>query len=93
MARLDGNGSVVFTPSSGSEVHGGPGTQVNFTFVAPSDINSNFAGTVIVINTDDPNDYCEMDTTLVTPRAKGIFLNILEQLANRFPILQNLFGF
>jgi hypothetical protein len=84
------NGSVAFVPSSGSEVHGGPGTQVDFTFTAPSDINTNFAGTVTIINVENPSDYCEMDTTLVTPRAKGIFFNILEQLANRFPILQML---
>jgi hypothetical protein len=78
--------------ATGSEVHGGPGTQVDFTFTAPSDINTNFAGTVKVINTDDPSDYCEMDTTLVTPRNRGILFNFLEYIVNQFPMLKTLFG-
>ena len=48
---------------------------------------------VEVINTDDPSDFCKMPVELKTPRARGAFYSFLEQLANRFPLLQYLFGF
>ena len=87
------DGGVVFVPATGTEVHGGPGTQVDFTFTAPNVQNQIYSGRVKVINLDDPTDYCDMPVELETPRYKGVFYNFLEQLANRFPILQYLFGF
>lgn len=84
---------AAFVPASGTEVHGGPGTEVTFTFTAPNEQSQMFTGSVEVINTDDPSDFCKMPVELETPRARGVFYNFLEQLANRFPILQYLFGF
>ena len=89
-------GSPVFTPDSGSIVAPGAGTDVTFTFTAPTDENQNFAGTIKVINEDDPSDYCEFDTTLATPRMKQIqntfFLRLLQQFPNAFPLLRYIMG-
>jgi hypothetical protein len=85
------DGGVVFVPTSGSEVHGGPGTQVDFTFTAPNIQNQVYSGRIKVINTDDPSDYCDMTTSLETPRNKAIntpFLNWLQSNPNMFPMLQ-----
>ena len=87
---------AVFTPDSGSIVAPGAGTDVTFTFTAPTNQNQNFAGDVKVINEDDPSDYCEMSASLATPRMRGVhntfFLRILEQFPNAFPLLRYIMG-
>jgi hypothetical protein len=87
------DGGVVFTPASGTEVYGGPGTEVSFTFTAPAEEEQTYSGKVKVINTDDPSDYCDMPVELKTPRTRGIFFNFLEYIVNQFPMLKALFGF
>jgi len=89
-------GSPVFTPNSGTIVAPGAGTDVTFTFTAPNQQNQNFAGTIKVVNEDDTSDYCEMQTTLATPRMKQIqntfFLRLLQQFPNAFPLLRYIMG-
>ena len=82
---------AVFTPNSGTLIGGGPGIDVTFTFTAPNQGGQNFGGSIIVINEDNPSDYCEMSTTLTTPRSKTItnpILQFLQSHPNMFPILQ-----
>jgi hypothetical protein len=85
---------AVFTPSGGTILESDPGTNVDFTFTAPNQQNQNYAGTIKVINVDDPSDFCEMSTTLVTPRVKTIhnnfFYQYLHQLPNMLHILHRL---
>ena len=83
---------AVFNPPGGNIVAPGPGTDVTFTFTAPTNPNTPFSGTIKVINVDDSTDFCEMDTTLETPRSRGTFFNFFEYLMNQFPMLKILFG-
>jgi hypothetical protein len=78
-----------FNPPNGSEIHGGPGTYVSFTFTAPPTKNKKFVGKIKVINSDNPTDFCEMDIHVKTPRNKGVFFNFFEHLINHFPILKH----
>jgi hypothetical protein len=83
---------AIFTPASGSTPYPGTGTDVTFTFTAPSDKYSIFDGKIKVINSDNPTDYCEMDVHLETPRIKSLFFNIFEHIINQFPLLKTLPG-
>ena len=82
---------AVFTPPGGTETKPGPGTEVTFTFTAPS-AQQTYNGVIKVINEDDPTDFCEIPVECVVPRTKGIYFNIFERIINQFPILKALFG-
>jgi hypothetical protein len=92
-AWMENPNPPVFNPPSGTIIGGTPGTTVTFTFTAPSAQFSTFVGTVVMQNDDDPFDFCNMTTDLTTPRNRGIFFNIFENLINQFPLLKILFGF
>jgi hypothetical protein len=87
---------AVFTPSGGSILESEPGTSVDFTFTAPNEEEKSYAGSIKVINVGNPSDLCDMPTTLTTPRARNIqntmFLRLLQQFPNAFPILRIILG-
>ena len=84
-------GTWTFDPLSGTDLP----TQVIFTvfvnITAPDVGDTEFTGKIKMINTDNPDDYCEISVTLTTPRNRAIntpFLNFLQNHPNLFPILQ-----
>ena len=83
--------AAVFTPNGGNIPKPGPGTDVTFTFTAPT-AQQTYSGTIKVINVDDPSDFCEFPVECIVPRTKGVFFNIFEYVLNQFPILKTLFG-
>lgn len=89
-------GSPVFTPPGGTILSSDPGTDVTFTFTAPSEPKQTFSGAIKVINVDDPTDYCEMSITLATPRARLLsnpfFARLLEMFPNIFSTLVKILG-
>jgi hypothetical protein len=83
-------GTWTFNPPSGSISYSY--TPIQVIVVAPPDRTETFLGTVKIINSDDPTDFCEIPVTLHTPRNRGIFFNIFEQIINQFPQLKTIFG-
>jgi hypothetical protein len=88
-------GTWTFNPPSGTLLHP-DGITVDVTVIAPTQQNTPFSGVIKVINVGDPTDYCEMQTSLKTPRMRGFqntfFLRILQQFPNAFPMLRYIMG-
>jgi len=60
-------GTWTFDPSSGTDLPGGESVTVDVEVVAPNEENTEFEGEVIIVNSDNPNDYCVIDVYLKTP--------------------------
>lgn len=87
-------GTWTFNPPAGV-LNEGDGITVDVTVIAPPDVNTPFSGTIKVINVDDPSNFCEMQTSLETPRSRSVntlFLRFLEQFPNTFPMLRYILG-
>ncbi|KYK22080.1 hypothetical protein AYK21_00250 [Thermoplasmatales archaeon SG8-52-2] len=90
-------GTWTFTPESGTGLtpEEGPVT-IDVEVVIPNVANQEFTGKIKVINTDDTNDYCEIDIYLQTPRNRMLFntffMRLLEQFYDTFPIFLKLIG-
>ena len=85
-------GTWTFTPSSGTDLEVGSSVTINVSVVAPNVKNEEFTGIVKLVNSIDASDFCEIDASLTTPRARtnNIILRILERFPNAFPILRNI---
>ena len=84
-------GDWTFTPDSGNDLAGA--TTVQVSVVAPGDQESEFTGTVTVVNKEDSSDTATISVSLVTPRNKAIhplFQQFFEQHPNIFPVLRHL---
>jgi hypothetical protein len=81
-----------FTPTSGVGLPDGNSETVTVDFTAPPDAQTDFTGTITVINSASPTDSCDIAITLSTPRAHGfpLFQKILEKYPNAFPLLRAL---
>ncbi|MCK4364610.1 MAG: VCBS repeat-containing protein [Thermoplasmatales archaeon] len=90
-------GDWTFTPQSGDDLtpEAGPFT-VNVEVIAPNENNQVFTEKIKVINTFDPNDFCEIDVELTTSKNKvsinALVVRRLERFPNLFPILRLLLG-
>ena len=67
--------------STGGTLAVGDVATVTFTFTAPDDPNTAFTGSIIVINVDDPTDYCDMTTDLETP-LNSQSMNLMQTIMN-----------
>ena len=83
-------------PDSGQGLQEGESVTINVEITAPNNKTEDFTGTIKMINSDDPTDFCEVDVYLNTPRIKTPYESMILRLSNRFPklfqILGNLFG-
>jgi hypothetical protein len=61
---------------------------IDFTVVAPNEVNSEFAGNMTIVNKQNPNDIENVLITLKTPRNKMFYNNMFDRLILRFPILK-----
>ena len=86
-------GEWTFNPDSGYSLTPEMGKiTINVEVNAPLEGNNEFNGKIKVSNIDDPNNYCEIDVYLKTPRDKAVNCNLLTQrILERFPLLQKLF--
>ncbi len=87
-------GQWTFTPENGSGLTPEEGAcTVLVHVIAPSEKNE-FNGTITIVNTHDPSDVETISVFLKTPLdlavMKSPFLNLLNHLFERFPILQYL---
>jgi hypothetical protein len=93
-------GTWTITPGSGTGLTPGMGQMtVQVSVVAPLKKNKEFTGSLILINSEDPTDYCEIDIYLKTPRNTPSTFNVplfswlCERFPNVFPILRHLMGY
>ena len=86
-------GNWTFTPSSGTDLAKGDCVTITVEVVAPAEKKKAFTGKIKMINSDNSSDFCEVDVSLTTPRAR-IGFNLLEWILQRypniFPILKHL---
>ena len=83
-------GTWSFTPSSGINLAEGEYVTIKVTVVAPSEKKKTFTGDLTVTNTDDPTDFCKIDISLTTPKARLHQFALLQRLAEMFPNLNHL---
>jgi len=89
-------GDWTFTPLSGNNLKPEDGeVEVEVTVIAPEEMDD-FSGTIKIENKENPDDFCIIDVSLVTPvnqqSINSLFLRFLEQHPNIFPILRHLLG-
>ena len=89
-----------FSPDSGADLTPAQGWQtITVEFTAPTDQEMEFDGTIKVINSNNPSDFCEVDVYLKTPRNKALtnpIISFIKNNQNQFPIIHKLleiFGF
>lgn len=84
-------GDWIFNPINGTDLtpEYGP-INIDVKVKAPGDINKEFNGTVKIVNLDVPNDYCEVNVYLKTPRNKVISSSPLLRFLERYPLLNRL---
>jgi hypothetical protein len=90
-------GTWTFTPSSGTGLAEGDSVTITAEVVAPPEKKKTFTGKIKMINLDNTSDFCEIDVSLKTPRARTMngfnMLNwILEKYPKTFPIFRCIFG-
>ncbi len=92
-------GTWEFVPNNGSGLAAGDCIYINVTVIAPSEKNSEFEGVIKIINSDRPNDNCEINVFLSTPKnvALKFKFNLIGRLVELFPnsllILKQIFNF
>jgi len=93
-------GDWTFIPSSGVGLTPEDGEYtVGVTVTAPDEQNTEFTGTIRIVNMENSSDFCTIDVTLATPKNKlfNFFNSLLSWLFERFPwafpIIRQLIGF
>jgi hypothetical protein len=84
-------GVWTFTPESGIGLSPEDGSvTIEVSVVAPDDKKTEFSGSVIIRNTDDPSDDCEISVSLITAKNKlpYLFWQFMQRLIDRFPFLE-----
>ena len=90
-------GDWTFTPLNGEDLtpEAGPFT-VNVSVVAPDEKNKEFSGQIKIVNKENNSDNCTIDISLVTPKnqqsSNPIFLELLHNLIQKFPLLKHIFS-
>jgi hypothetical protein len=85
-------GDWTIIPESGDDLtpEEGPFT-VDVEVIAPNENDKEFIGKIKVINTLDPNDFCEIDVELTTSKTRVsinlLFSSLFDRLTNQFPKL------
>jgi hypothetical protein len=82
-------GTWTFDPASGDDLTPAAGTvTVNVEVVAPAeDEGTEFTGEVKIINSNNPSDFCIIDCTMTDAVSQSLLMQVLQNLAQRFPII------
>jgi hypothetical protein len=85
-------GTWTFDPEEGDDLPPGAPVTVQVTVVAPKQ-KDDYAGTIKIENMENPDNTCIIDVSMTTPRSQPfIFLQFLERLIQRFPVLELIFS-
>ncbi|KYK21407.1 hypothetical protein AYK24_09120 [Thermoplasmatales archaeon SG8-52-4] len=79
-------GEFNFSEESGY-IKDGVWEAIQVFITAPIYQNTDYTGTIKIINVDNPSDYCEIDVTIETPRTNSLIQTLLNRLLERFPNL------
>ncbi len=86
-------GTWTMSPESGSGLTPADGdVLVSVSVVAPSS-KDDYSGVIVVVNSDDASDSCEIPVSLSVPKDMSPLMQLLWFLIERFPILESLFIF
>jgi len=90
-------GTWTFTPDGGTGLTPEDGAvTIDVEVVAPDDPETEFTGEVKIVNSEDPDDYCIIPVSLVTPVNQQVTNPLLQMILERFPnaflILRHLLG-
>ena len=90
-------GSWSFNPESGIDLLAGDSIDVEVEVITPDEIETEFTGEVVLVNSEDLNDICTVDVSLITPKGhmqsyQQIIMRFLENYPNILPIMQRLLG-
>ena len=81
-------GDWTFIPDSGTGLTPEDGYfEVEVSIVAPDEKNENFHGEILIVNSDDSSDTCNIDVSLATPVNQPVQYPLLELFRERFPLL------
>ena len=85
-------GTFSFDPESGTDLTPEDGeVTIDVEVVAPADEETEFTGTIKIVNSEDNSDFIEIDVSLATPLVRNsihnLFAQFLERLVNLFPLL------
>ena len=88
-------GNWTFTPKSGTGLAQGDSVTITVEVVAPLQKKETFTGKIKMVNLDNTSNFCEIDVSLTTPRAKtwtgfNLLQQILDRFPNAFPILRKI---
>ena len=84
-------GIWTFSDESGTGVVPGTPVTIDVTVVAPDEQETTFTGEVVLVNSNNPDDTCTVDTSLVTPMSHN--LPFLQWFMSRHPIIAEFLGF
>ncbi|UCF49563.1 MAG: hypothetical protein JSU91_07380, partial [Thermoplasmatales archaeon] len=88
-------GDWTFNPTSGTGLAPEDGNvTIEVTFILPEGANEIYTGDIRVVNTDNANDYCEIDVFVKTPRDRSLYQTFQNWIFDRFsfelPIIRKL---
>ncbi|MBW1820792.1 MAG: FG-GAP repeat protein [Deltaproteobacteria bacterium] len=80
-------GTWTFTPDSGTGLTPEDGLfEIEVSIVAPENKNEEFTGEIIIVNSDDPSDTCNIDVTIITPVThRSAILQFLDRISEISP--------
>jgi len=85
-------GTWTFNPPNGYNLKPEDGPViVEVTVVAPNEKNKKFTGEITIVNKENNADNETIIISLSTPRSKIVNFHFLEQLFNRFPLIEQIF--
>ena len=85
-------GTCTFIPEDGEDLTPEFGlVTIEVTIIAPDDSNTEFNGEVKIVNSENPDDFCIIEVTLITPinqlSSNSIILRFLERFPDAFPTI------
>lgn len=84
-------GNWSFEPDNGHDLAAGNTVSVQACVIAPDKKNKEFKGNITICNSDNPDDLCEINVYLKTPRIRNIntrFFYFFQSYFNLLPILR-----
>jgi|GEM_PF-3307222 len=88
-------GDWSFDPDSGTGLPDGSSETVDVEVVAPDEEKTEFEGEIKIVNSENPDDYCIIPVSLITPVSQNsvdsLLLQFLQRFIERFPLLERMF--